>query len=235
MLELREDSYQQKVILPNLLRIARPTQGQHFLDLACGQGFFSRAFEKEGAHVTGVDLATELIVRAKKLGPPTIRYMVGDAVAMPFLENDTFDVVVTVLAIQNIEKYQEALSECARVLVPAGRLLMVLNHPAFRVPHASSWGYDDAHNVQFRRIDRYLSEAREEIIMHPGQANSPQTISWHRPLQVYSKALAKAGFSISRMEEWISNKQSDSGPRAAAENRARKEFPLFLCLECKKV
>ena len=70
--------------------------------------------------------------------------------------------------------------------------------------------------------------------MHPGISGSAKTLSFHRPLQYYFKALAKAGFAVDRLEEWISHKASDSGPRAKAENVARKEIPLFLYLSAKK-
>ncbi|MEK7084251.1 MAG: methyltransferase domain-containing protein, partial [Patescibacteria group bacterium] len=64
LLETEKDTYQSAVILPNLLRLLSVKKGQKILDLACGQGFFSRAFAKEGASVTGVDVAEELIRRA---------------------------------------------------------------------------------------------------------------------------------------------------------------------------
>ena len=60
------------------------------------------------------------------------------------------------------------------------------------------------------------------------------TKSFHRSLQDYTKAFAKAGLCISKIEEWISHKQSQSGPRQKAEDVARKEIPIFMCLElCK--
>jgi hypothetical protein len=109
-----------------------------------------------------------------------------------------------------------------------------MNHPAFRIPKRSSWGYEDKTEVQFRRIDSYISESKEAIAMHPGIKDSPTTLSFHRPLQYYFKALAKAGFAVDRFEEWTSHKSSDSGPRAQAENRARKEIPLFLYMRASK-
>jgi len=42
------------------------------------------------------------------------------------------------------------------------------------------------------------------------------------------KALHKAGFTLKILEEWNSHKKSEPGPRAKAEDRARKEIPLFL-------
>jgi hypothetical protein len=48
---------------------------------------------------------------------------------------------------------------------------------------------------------------------------------------VYSKALEKAGFLIQRLEEWESDRESEKGPRQKAENKARKEIPLFLMIQ----
>ena len=66
------------------------------------------------------------------------------------------------------------------------------------------------------------------------EAPSATTISFHRPLQVYFKSLAKHGFLVRRLEEWVSHKQSQRGARGATEDRARKEIPLFLMMEALK-
>jgi hypothetical protein len=49
------------------------------------------------------------------------------------------------------------------------------------------------------------------------------------------KALSKHRFAITRIEEWISHKESEKGPRKEAEDRARKEFPLFLAIEVRRL
>jgi hypothetical protein len=54
-------------------------------------------------------------------------------------------------------------------------------------------------------------------------------------MQDYMKALSSAGFAITRIEEWISHKKSEKGPRQEAEDRARKEFPLFLAIEARRI
>jgi hypothetical protein len=119
-------------------------------------------------------------------------------------------------------------------LKPNGQLFLVLNHPTFRVPKESSWGWDEEKNIQYRRIDKYLSEARVKIEMHPGDDPSVHTWSFHRPLQVYVKALAKAGFSVTKLEEWISNRQGPKGRTFSALEQSRKEIPLFLFLGANK-
>jgi ubiquinone/menaquinone biosynthesis C-methylase UbiE len=231
-----DDSYQVKVLLPNVIRIVAPKKGDVILDLACGQGFFSHALAAKGARVTGVDIAPELIEIAKKHASHTEEFLVSSADGLDKLRAGTFDAAVCVLAIQNIEKMGQAFKEASRVLKPGGRFVVVLNHPAFRIPGKSSWGFDEKTGVQYRRIDGYIGESRAEIDMHPGAGGKKEvTHSFHRSLQAYSKSLASAGFAIARIEEWLSHKESERGPRKAAEDRARKEIPLFMCLECLKI
>lgn len=233
-----EGTYQKDVILPNLLRLMDIKKGEVILDLACGQGFFTREFHKKGAYVIGADISKELIAIAKENSLREIRYEIAPADNLKFLPNKSINKIAIILAIQNIENVQGIFSECRRILKPQGKLFIMMNHPAFRIPKASEWGWDPSaelrtglKGVQFRRIDEYLSELKVKIQTHPGDKPTEYTISFHRPLQFYFKLLDKNGFCVSRLEEWNSNKKSQPGPRAKAEDKARKEIPLFLFIE----
>jgi ubiquinone/menaquinone biosynthesis C-methylase UbiE len=138
-----------------------------------------------------------------------------------------------VLALQNMEDLPRVCKEVNRVLKPGGKFVMVVNHPTFRVLKRSSWGWD-ASGVQYRRIDGYLSGAKILVDMHPGSAQAVRTISYHRSLQDFFKALTGAGLLVSRLEEWISHRVSEKGPRQKAEDTARKEIPLFMMIEARK-
>ncbi|MEK7480423.1 MAG: class I SAM-dependent methyltransferase [Patescibacteria group bacterium] len=235
------DTYHEKVIKPNLLRVIGDMRGKRVLDVACGEGFFSRALAAAGAHVTGVDIAPELIAIAKKLGLAGVQYLAAPASRMP-LPDSSFDVAICVLALQNIKDLSGTLAQVSHLLKKDSPFIIVLNHPCFRIPRHSHWGFDadgspagGGAGVQFRRIDRYLSETSIPVQMHPGKDPRVTTLSYHRPLQVYMKELAKHGFVLAGLEEWISHRASEKGPRRDAEDRARKEFPLFLMLSARKV
>jgi len=213
----------------------RPEKGRVFLDLACGQGIFARALAGKGARVIGVDIAPELIAIAKSHAGHNEEYHVSSADDLGLFGAGIFDDAMTVLAIQNIEHAGKAFKEVSRTLRPGGRFVIVLNHPAFRIPGKTAWGWDGATGTQYRRVDEYMSESRKAIDMHPGTPQKDLTYSFHRPLQNYSKMLANAGFSIARIEEWMSHKESEKGPRKVAEDKARNEIPMFMCLECVKL
>lgn len=237
-----KDTYQKEVILPHLLRLLSIKKGERIIDLACGQGFFSRALYAHGAYVIGVDVAPELIERARqetaRISPKAevraLSFEVASADNLSFIAPASVDKVVIVLAIQNIANAHRVFAECARILKPKGSVYIVLNHPVFRIPQSSSWGWDAAEHAQYRRVDRYLSESKIKIQMHPGGDPHTTTISFHRPLQYYIKALGKSGLLVNDMEEWISHKKNEPGPRAEALNRSRKEIPLFLFLQAQK-
>ena len=231
LLEKDSDTYQAQVILPNLMRVLDLKPGERVIDIACGQGFFTRACRETGATLAGADISAELITLAREQSAPEISFHVAPAHELGFAKSATYDTTIIVLAIQNIEQMDATFAEASRVLAPHGRLVLVLNHPTFRVLKHSSWGYDTDTKDQYRRIDRYLSAEKVLVDMHPGKKNSEQTISYHRSLQDISKALRKNGFVIGRLEEWISHRSSEKGPRQKAEDIARKEFPLFMMLE----
>lgn len=234
-------SFQENVLLPNILRLLKPytNEAKVIADIACGTGYFSERLAKQGGHVIGVDAGPQLIAIAKEHGRSldtaagmrgTVTYHVAQATSLP-IETQSVDAIICVLAIQNIENVREAVSEWARILKPEGTVTIVLNHPSFRIPKGSSWVWNETQQAQYRRIDTYMSESAHEIEMNPGKGGTIKTHSFHRPLQWYSKLFASYQFSIIKIEEWISHKESQNGPRKKEEDRIRKEIPLFMCMQ----
>lgn len=238
-LEKGDDTYHTKVIFPNILRMLGDVTGKRVLDMACGQGIFAEKLRDGGAFVTGVDLGKELIAIAeensktvKEKGTHKVVYHVGSADDLFMLKNGSFDIVVCILALQNIEDLAKTISEARRVLTQTGKLFFVLNHPSYRNPKQTYWGYNEAQDKQYRRVDEYMSESHVRIDMTPGSTVDKKfTVSFHRPLQVYIKALSKNGLAVTRLEEWVSHRESERGPKKKAEDKARKEIPLFMCIE----
>jgi ubiquinone/menaquinone biosynthesis C-methylase UbiE len=230
-----DDTYHAKVVTPNLLRLVDLTSTQSLLELGCGQGYFLEKFFAASKKLTGVDIGLELI-KIAKTNNKNIEYLVASADDTTILKDKKFDVIIVVLALQNMKDLNKVVDNIDRLLEEKGRVYIVLNHPAFRVPQFSDWVFDTQRHLQSRRVDAYMSSLEIGIDMNPGkQDKKNMTKSFHRPLQVYSKSFARHNFAITKIEEWISHKESEKGPRQEAENKARKEFPMFMCLEFKKI
>ena len=220
--------FHREIIFPGLKLILGNIQDKKILDLACGQGAFSRFLHRTGAEVTGIDLAPSLIEQAKKMGPKEIDYFCMDACDLNL--STSFDDVVSILAIQNIPDHIALMNSIQRVTKKGSRMIWVILHPCFRIPRQSSWGYEDTRKIQFRRIDRYMSPLDIPIQMHPGSNPEIETKTYHRPLSYYAKLLTKNNWYITDIEEWCSHKKSEPGKKAKTENRAREEFPVFLAI-----
>jgi ubiquinone/menaquinone biosynthesis C-methylase UbiE len=228
------NNFQTNLILPNLMRLMDIKKDECVLDMACGQGFFSRELAKAGAAVSASDISSELIAIAKErsLGM-AIEYFIAPASKQQGIKDSCCDKAVCVLALQDMADMPGAIKEVSRILKPGGIFCAVINHPAFRIPKRSAWSLDEKTGVQFRRVDEYMSESRVSLDVHPGTSEETTTY-FHRPLQSFFKAFEKAGFVVTRLEEWTSNKESQPGPKADIENKARREFPLFMAVQLRK-
>jgi ubiquinone/menaquinone biosynthesis C-methylase UbiE len=225
--------YHQHVILPGALKLLQLSATSKLLDLGCGQGILSRHIPEKAAYA-GVDAAPSLIQAAKRLQPPKHhQFYVGDVTKKLPLTTTDFTHAACILMIQNVVDPGAVFKQAAHHLKPGGTFFLVMNHPCFRIPRQSSWQIDAPKKIQYRRIDRYMSPLEIPIQTHPGQATGPQTLSYHHNLSDYTKWLKEAGFAIALMDEWCSNKKS-TGSAAKMEDRARKEFPLFLAILAKK-
>jgi ubiquinone/menaquinone biosynthesis C-methylase UbiE len=235
--------YQRQVVLPGVVRLLALKPGDACVDVACGQGVLCRTLADKGVHVTGVDAAVELVNAARarlkavetETGKrPPIDYHVGDARDLSFPAESSFDAAACVLAIQNINPIGPVFAGVARALKPWGRFVLVMMHPCFRGPKETAWGWDEKAGVQFRRVDRYLLPRKSPIVTHPGKDPDTYTWTFHKPIEAYARGLRGAGLLIDSIEEWPSHKTSTSGPKAAAENAARKEIPMFLAIRAVK-
>jgi ubiquinone/menaquinone biosynthesis C-methylase UbiE len=227
--------YHQHVVIPNSLKLLNLKNTDSVLDLACGQGVLARNIPKNLEYI-GIDSAQSLIKFAKdQNNNPHVKYFLGDVTRpLPIQKND-FTVATIILALQNIDDPKKAVENASKHLTNNGRLLIVLNHPCFRIPRLSSWGIDEQKKLQYRRIDKYLSSQRIPITAHPGlKQKSAVTWSFHYSLSQYSQFLHQAGFLIKLIEEWSSDKES-IGKASKMENRGRNEFPLFMALLCQKI
>jgi SAM-dependent methyltransferase len=117
-----------------LLRLLGDLRGLTVLDLACGEGYYTRELRHRGAmRVVGVDLSEGMIRLARDeeaRRPLGIEYRVQDARAVDGTER--FDVVLAAYLLNYASTREELLALCAavgRALRPGGRFVAVNNNP----------------------------------------------------------------------------------------------------------
>jgi len=122
---LRAEDLQRK---PNKWLAALPQfkTGTKFLDIACGMGFDSIAWARQGKKVTAIDANWGLVQNAADLATREglkIDFVVADATLLPFRE-DSFDFCNSENLFEHVPEWQKISSEASRVLKEDGAFLI---------------------------------------------------------------------------------------------------------------
>lgn len=104
------------------------TKGLKVLDLGCGDGTTALPAARLGADVLGVDIASNLVAagnkRAKEEGLTNCTFQEGDASNLQALEDQSFDLVVSIFGAMFAPKPFDVAKEMVRVTRPGGRIVM---------------------------------------------------------------------------------------------------------------
>ncbi|MBX3253675.1 MAG: methyltransferase domain-containing protein [Chitinophagaceae bacterium] len=104
------------------------TKNLSVLDLGCGDGTTAIPEARSGARVLGVDIARNLVAagnkRVQEEGLSNITFREGDAIALVDLEDNSFDLVVSIFGAMFAPKPFDVAKEMVRVAKPGGRIVM---------------------------------------------------------------------------------------------------------------
>lgn len=104
------------------------TQNMKILDLGCGDGTTAIPSARIGADVLGVDIAENLVAagnaRAKAEGLSNCTFKEGDATNLQDIDNNTFDMVVSIFGAMFAPRPFDVAKEMVRVTKPGGKIVM---------------------------------------------------------------------------------------------------------------
>jgi SAM-dependent methyltransferase len=111
-----------------LVRDLGVSEGLRVLDLGCGDGTTAVPAAQLGANVLGVDIASNLVAagnaRAEALGLANLSFEEGDATDLSMLDDESFDLVVSIFGAMFAPRPLDVAKEMVRVTKPGGRIVM---------------------------------------------------------------------------------------------------------------
>lgn len=199
------------IIDPALFRIISSVDGLSVLDAGCGNGYLCRLLAKKGAKIVGVDISQKFIEIAEQKEKEThlgIHYHSQSLCNLSIFGNETFDLIVSNLALMDVHDLEKAIRELHRVLKKKGKLVFSGLHPCFSSPPVHGWMKipQDSNRKEdwiYWKVDRYFYRSMETW----QYGDMPPTYSFHRPLSDYIKILLRNGFTITDFHEPIPSKK----------------------------
>ena len=120
----RENNYNDNIEIPIFRSLLPELRGKEILDLGCGYGEMSKWFAEQGAlAVVGVDVSKKMIARARAFfSHPAVDF---EARGMEDYAYPTarFDLVVSSLAFQYVEDFDQLIANISKCLRPGGQLV----------------------------------------------------------------------------------------------------------------
>lgn len=191
----KEQPWRFRVETYSLMKLIGNLSGKNVVDVACGEGFFTRKLRKAGAAETvGVDISESMIelARAQEAREPLgITYRVEDARAA--VAQQDFDLAVSAWLLVYAHDREELAAMCrglSRRLKPGGRFVTINTNPdlySFKVPDYRKYGFtvgvaDHAFEGAPIRFTIHLDDSSFDIE------------NYYLPISAYESAFHEAGF-----------------------------------------
>jgi 2-polyprenyl-3-methyl-5-hydroxy-6-metoxy-1,4-benzoquinol methylase len=204
------NDFQKTLIIPTTDRLLDPKPGQTILDVACGNGNYSRHLARKGAKVVACDYCENFLEAARRRTTPEdgqIEYKKIDATNMAqllTLGEARFDAVVCSMAMMDMILIDPLLDSLRELLKPTGRFVFSLPHPCFNSNDMTFTANFIIQNEMAKQV--FGVEIRQYLSHQPGLSvgiiNQPQPHHFfHRPLNAIFSACFSGGFAIDALEE----------------------------------
>jgi ubiquinone/menaquinone biosynthesis C-methylase UbiE len=149
------------------------------------------------------------------------------------------------MALMDIEDYEEAICEVARVMKKSGRFIFSITHPCFewgivttRGQHIGDWKYEEGREnsperkALYLEVKRYFGIFRCDDLWDMKRLLKPfKTTGFHRTLSDYFQALYESGLLVQRLVE---PKPTARGMSKYPQLRKHKKIPHSIIIEAVK-
>jgi SAM-dependent methyltransferase len=215
------------------MKLIGDVEGKRVLDVACGEGNFTRMLRTaSAAEVVGIDISERMIelARAQEARRPLgIEYRVEDARALA--KNADFDLVVGAWLLVYAQTRAELAQMClglASRLRSGGRFVTIVNNPAV-------YGFDPLpdyrkYGFELSLADRAVEGAPTKVILLL-EDSTLEIENYYMPIAAYESALSQAGFRDFAVHTPEVSATPDGDPDFWND---LLKYPSFILLDCVK-
>ena len=182
---------------PALFSLIPELKGKRVLDLGCGFGENCKKYAEMGAeYILGIDISEKMLEIARKENAhPQVEYRIMNMEDIHTL-NDSFDVIISSLALHYICDFEALVKAIARVLKDSGSFIFTQEHPITTAPKDGlSWRMQD-NQVTGILLTDYAEEGKREVSWFVDGV-----IKFHRRTDTILNTLIENGFMVERILE----------------------------------
>ncbi|MFD2045470.1 class I SAM-dependent methyltransferase [Ornithinibacillus salinisoli] len=218
------DLHKEVFLTPTLLSLLEKVENKSILDAGCGEGYFSRILARSGANVIAVDYSKRMLEIAQERTSKDIiiDYQYGNCEDLHFLQDCTFDVIVSNMVMHDLAKYEKAFQEMYRLLKNGGSFVFSILHPCFVTPESGWERTEDGKKLHWN-VDQYFYEGVYEQPL----GNNEKMLLFHRTLSNYLNTLIETGFNLEKIVEPKPSKEMIRKYPAFSEDFRSADFIVF--------
>jgi ubiquinone/menaquinone biosynthesis C-methylase UbiE len=236
------DRYRDLYNNPAFFEFVGDLAGQEVLDAGCGEGYNTRLLARQGARMTGIDISAKMIELARaeeERDPLGIRYEAASMSDLSLFPAESFDCLISTMALMDCADYEAAIREFWRVLRPGGLLAFNICHPCFTYggEAGAAWHCNEQGEVTGIRLGDYFKEATYAERWKFGAAPASEQVErftviyCDRRLGNLINPLCAAGF---RLEAIAEPRPSKEACRADPRLWKHRLVPHSLCVKARK-
>jgi len=176
------------------MQLMGPVAGKYLLEIGCGGAQCGIAFAKQGAIVTGVDIAAAQLQIARELAAQngvSITFHQRDMTDLTPIASASQDIVFSSIAFHYVDDIATCFQEVYRVLKPQGVFVFSIGHPFAAM-------IDEATQMPYRS---YFDTGKVVLGLEVSDEVGFAFAENRRMVSDYFSALVRAGFIVTQMIE----------------------------------
>jgi len=213
--DVKSNAYNAELEFPATSSLIPDVDGKRVLDAGCGTGFYTKWLVKQGADVLGIDVSDEMLSHAVEQVGDRAEFKQADlGEPLDFVAANSFDGIVSALALSYIRDWEQVFSEFNRILTSGGFLVFSTGHPLNQFPPKN----DEDEN--YFEIEKIYKEWEVDVPYY------------RRPFSEILNPVLDNGFQLDTIVE----PQPTEEFKELRPDRYEKEsrYPVFLCVRATK-